>query len=288
MKKTILFLILSGMLMAGDFTVVQNRERIAGTPRLMDQAQFKAGASTVVEVVPHLSANDIWKSILYIRSDSGFSANFYLEFYDPDGNLLDVKFYDSDGLDYYDNHFQRTITGYEIISLEFDSLERGNSFQVFIFTEDNVFYSAEALFNRYNGTQKEASVGVKGAAPGYNFIMNVEERTDLYTEQFNFRAFAISNIEESYCDCEVELYDNGVGGVNLDGYVARNRFSIYERGKAVFYVSDLFDVADLLPKGFGYIIIRCDRVATAMGLTFEENSPVAGSVPIDTVEFNSK
>jgi hypothetical protein len=273
---------------AGNYKKVTEGKRLRITPRTEGRLEMTKSGYLVAEIVPHLSANDIWKSVLYLRNDSGFTANFFLEFYNPSGDLVNVTFQDSDGSGWLTGAtYERNLTGYEIISLEFDSAQNASSFQVFIFTEDNVFYSAEALFNRYDGNTKQASVGVKGTYPEYNIIMNVEERTDLYTDNFNFRAFAITNTEESPCNCTVDLYDDGANGANLEGPILRNDHDVRMngRGKAVWYISDLFNV-EQLPKGFGYVMITCNRQVTGMGLTFEEYSPIAGSVPMDAIQFN--
>ena len=294
MKKIFCLLCCSLTLLAGDFQIVTEKTRMKLTPRTLEGSEKSQLVEYYVEVVPHLSANDIWKSVLYIRNDSGFSAEFLLEFYDPQGNLVNLEFLDSDSGSndpwMYGSSFSVTLSGYEIFSLEFNLADGANSFQAFVFTrvEDNVFFSTEALFNRYDGNYKEAAVGVKGTVPEYNILMNVEERTDLFTNTFNYRAFAVTNTEEGYCNCTVDLYDDGYNGANLEGPILRNEVDVhmYGRGKAVWYISDLFDVS-LLPKGFGYVWINCDRKVTAMGLTFDEGNPrVAGSVPMDAFVFN--
>jgi len=277
--------------MAGEFVKVTEKKRVQINPvstQLQEKVQNKA---LYAEIVPHLSANDVWKSVLYIRNDSGFATEFIVEFFAPNGDLVKASFLDSDNNEIYDNYYDRILDGWEIITLEFDYLEFGASFQAFVYADESVSYSVEALFNRYDTNfNKQASVGVKGSFPGYFKILNVEERTDLFSETFNFRAFALTNTTDNFCDCTVELYDDGLFGVNLDGPLAIDDQNVFmePRGKSVWYISDLFDVS-VLPKGFGYILIDCSQVVTAMGLTFDEGNPnLAGSVPIDTIEFVNK
>lgn len=257
---------------------------VTAVPRtLAQESDVLKQAAWVAEIVPHLSANDTWKSALYVRSDTQVSATFIIEFYTPEGALANVDFIDNDGNRFVASSYQRVLTGFELITLELDSAQGANSVQAFVFAQEGVGFSVEPIYHRYDGPYKLASVGTKGAYPGKGFILNVEERADLITGQFNYRAFALTNTTESWCDCQVELYDHGAFGANLEGFLSiTDVIPVPPRGKRIYYISDLFDI-DLLPQGIGYVIVYCNRTATMMALTFEENSPAAGSVPVDTL-----
>ncbi len=296
MNKYILFSVcfsfLATFLSAGDVPRIEVKRSAsidwqAVPTRGLQLQKDKSSKATVQKVIPHMSANNIWKSSLLIRNDATYSIQVFLEFIAPDGLPVDVLFVDSDGNEFESNGFAPTLSGYEIYGLDFDlAADDFQSFQVFAYTEEiDRFYGLEAVYHRYNGNQKEATVGSPYLPAFPRFLLNMDERFDLFSGQQKFRGLAITNTENNDCDCTAYLYDNGLEGANLDGFLDSVRIELGPQQKYVGLVIDLFpDVDTLLAQGFGYIDVDCEgRLVTAMGLAFETDSPLAGSVPVDPI-----
>lgn len=244
--------------------------------------------ATVMKVVPHLSANETWKSTLLIRSDATYYIEVVFEFYDPEGRSTNVVFFDSTDERYEGEGFRFGLQPYEIYSIDFDHVTSGwASLQVFAYsTDSDRFYSIESIFNRYDEqSRKTAAVGVPTEAPYERFIMNMDERFDAYSGYQKFRGFALTNTTDDTCRCDIFLYDDGKAGENLEGHLGQVQITLGPRAKWVGYIIDLYpDIDDLLRDGFGYIDVMCSRPVNALGLAFEVDSPVAASVPIDPLQ----
>jgi len=252
-----------------------------------DEPLAQAGA-TVMKVVPHLSANEIWKSTIMIRSDATYYIEIIIEFRDPDGFPATVVFYDSDDEMFSGEGFHFGLEPYEIYSIDFDQIEGGwSSLQMFSYSSDSDrFYSIESVYNRYDeNSLKTASVGVPTEAPYQRFIMNLDERFDAYSGYQKFRGLALTNTTDHTCRCDVFLYDDGKGGENLDGHLGEVNITLPPRAKWLGYAIDLYpDIDEQLRHGFGYMDVICDELVSALGLGFESESPVAASVPIDPLQ----
>jgi len=237
-----------------------------------------------LDVVPHLSANGDWKSAVLVRNNLDFSINLIFEFYDEYGDPAQVYFDDSDGQSWVGNGFDFFLAGREVFALDFDIIEGGYpSFQIFAYSEANIGdYSIETVYSRYDRGTKTASVGVQNSPDSTAFSMNMDERFDPFTGYQKFRGLALTNGEHESCRCTAYLYDDGRGGVNLDGPVDIVDIDLPARAKWVGLLIDLFpDIDNLLPVGFGYMDVECDRYVSALGLAFEVNSPIAASVPVE-------
>lgn len=244
-------------------------------------------AANVEKYLAHVSVNDQWKSTLLIRSDAQYDQDFTFFFYGPDGRPVRASFTDTDGSSFQGEGYNLTLTGYEIYGLSFQSLDNWPSMQVVVVTsQEDRFYSIENTYNRYDGSYKLAAVGALSSEAFPKFIMDMDERIDSYSHQQKFRGFAIFNPSTNPCNCDVYLFDQGANGANLQGAVAKVSMNpIPANGKWLGYAIDLFPQIDnLLPKGFGYIYTECDRSVSVIGLSFEENSPMTGSVPVEYLE----
>lgn len=289
MIRSMLTLLVTGCLFAiPPLEIVRNAKSVDWSQlptRGIAPQRDKNARVDVLKVVPHLSANDIWKSSLLIRNDATYDIQVFLEFIAPDGLPVDVRFVDSDGSEFVASGFSPVLSGYEIFGLDFDVVSEGfASFQVFAYTsESERFYGLEALYHRYDGNAKVASVGAPYLPAFPRFLLNMDERFDLFSGQQKFRGLALTNTESENCDCIAYLYDDGLDGANLQGYIDAVTIQLGSQQKWVGLIIDLFpDIDDQLAKGFGYIDVDCQgRYVNAMGLAFETNSPLAGSVPID-------
>ncbi|MCB1051472.1 MAG: hypothetical protein H6510_10770 [Acidobacteria bacterium] len=244
-------------------------------------------AANVEKYLAHVSVNDQWKSTLLIRSDAKYDQRISLFFYGPDGRPARAQFSTTDGASFQSEGFNIDLTGYEIFGISFQNLNNWPSMQVVAVTSENDrFYSIENTYNRYDGSYKLAAVGTLATESFPKFLMDMDERIDSYSHQQKFRGFAIFNPSSDPCNCDVLLYDHGPEGANTIEEVARVSMNpIPANGKWLGYAIDLFPQIDnQLPKGFGYIYTECDRSVSVIGLSFEENSPMTGSVPVEYLE----
>ncbi|MCB1043555.1 MAG: hypothetical protein KDC35_11470 [Acidobacteria bacterium] len=298
MNRWLLLLMISSFLVAGNQGPVPiNRESApidwsAVPGRAGKATRSKDAKADVLKVVPHLSANNLWKSSLLIRNDATYDIQVFLEFIAPDGLPVDVTFVDSDGTEFTSNGFAPVLSGFEIFGMDFDVVSEGfQSFQVFAYTDSaERFYGLEAMYHRYEGGVKVASVGAAYLPSFPRFLFNMDERFDLFSGQQKFRGLALTNTEDGNCDCTAYLYDDGLNGANLNGYIDAVTIQLGAQQKWVGYIIELFPEIDTqLQRGFGYIDVDCQgRLVSAMGLVFENDSPLAGSVPIDPLYAGNK
>lgn len=255
-----------------------------GSEKYLDEVDYEKSAANVERMLAHVSVNDQWKSALLLRSDGKFSQGISLYFYAPDGSEATVSFRDSDGSEYSGKGFNLSLTGYELYGLEFLSAGSWPSIQVVALSkEEERFWSIENTYNRYQGNEKLAAVGTLAVAPYKRFVIDMDERIDRYSLEQKFRGMALFNTAGTSCTCTAYLFDHGANGANMQGAVDKKVMAaIPANGKWLGYAIDLFPNIDAkLPKGIGYLFFECSQQIAAIGLSFEEGSPAAGSVPVE-------
>ena len=258
------------------FQSLKNPDKVVERPKKAD----------VLKVVPHLSANGQFKSVLTLRNDNTEPIEIFLEFYNEGGQRAAPVFLDSDNVVHnQESTFLLELAGFEVFSMEFDSIAGGfPNLHVYLTSTDvDSNYSLEALFHLFEGNTKEASVGVGVLQPRNDFIMNIDHRTDLVTGGGQFRGLAVTNVLDTACTCDVYLYDDGAGGVNVDpGPYFLEPIQIGPSSKWRGTSFDLVDdIESFLPKNFGYVEFNCSNPVAVTGFAFQAGTPVFGSVPID-------
>lgn len=237
----------------------------------------------VFQVIPHLSANDRFKSELVVRNNSTSPITITFDFYGEDGFAAEVIFSDSDGSNWQEQGFIATIQGLEVFSMFFDRVFDLNSFHIYAFadeTESN--YTLEAFYHLLDGNDKLATVGVPAADPGTNPVMNLDNTIDIDSGLRRFRGVAVTNFLDTNCVCDVWVYDDGANGANAaEGPFNIGTIQIPPSGKWLGTTYDLIpDINFYLPRGFGFVELNCDNPVSMLGLTFEDGSPIIGSVPV--------
>ena len=239
----------------------------------------------VVRVAPHLAVNEEWVSELTIRSDSDSPIFMVLEFYDADGFPVEAVFYDSNNEQYSGEGFIiEELLPYEIYSLDFESLAGTRNMQVHVLTNEfEQDYGLEAAYYRFFRDEKITSVGVPIQPPGDLFVVNADQRFDPYTGNKRYRGIALSNVDGLNCNCNVKLYNRF--GDNLDNFgLAYPEVSvdIPAFGKWIGDVYALFPNIDThLQDSLGYLEFSCDNPVSVLALSFEANTPIATSVPVE-------
>ncbi len=293
MKKIIMLLsVLPAMFTAGLAETTGPAVVEKGAKTSTRQKQARKRDEYELRVVPHMAVNNDFTSELTIRSDSDVVINVELEFYGPTGDAVETTFLDSLGYEYTLGPldvFVIELQPFEIYSMNFGTLIGGRNMQAFVFTEispDQTAYSLEVVYHRFFGARKVASVGVPVVPPGDIFIMNLDQRFDPDTLNRKFRGLAVSNNDGLDCRCDVTLFNQDGNSFDAFGDYPIVSLDIPANGKWVGTVYDLYpDINDLLLDGMGYFIFECDNLVSALGLAFEESTPVAASVPIDYFVF---
>lgn len=237
----------------------------------------------VFQVVPHLSANNQWRSEITIRNNSAFPTIVTLDFFGEDGLAAVVKFDDSDGNAFQEQGFIANIQGLEVFSMFFESVQDLNSFHIYAFAdENNSDYTIEALYHLFSGTTKLATVGVAIQEPGTNPVMNLDNRFDLDSGKQRFRGLAVTNFLDTDCECDIWVYDDGFNGANAaEGPFNIGVLQLPPSGKWLGTTDDLIPDIDIyLPRDFGFVELNCDNPVSVLGLTFENGSSTVGSVPV--------
>jgi hypothetical protein len=190
---------------------------------------------------------------------------------------VEAIFSDSDGVLYQGSTFDLEMAGLEIYALQFEQLgDNLRNMQVFIFSAESE-YATEAVFDNFQGAgNKVASVSSGVGAYDFNFFMNIDRRQDLFTGNFKLRGLAVTNSSVGDCDCQVTLWDR------LGAEVGLTSVLIPPTGKFVGPVSALFpNIDQLIPDGLGLLDFACSQQVGVTGLSFENGTPITGSVPID-------
>lgn len=243
----------------------------------------------VYQVVPHLSANNVWKSEIVIRNNSLNGTVITFDFYGEDGLPAVVQFTDSDGNFWSNQGFVADILGLEVFSMSFESVDELNSFHIYAFADENASdYTIEAFYHSFTGTTKLATVGVLTQEPGTNPVMNLDNRFDIDSGRRRFRGLAVTNFLDTQCECDIWVYDDGSNGANAnEGPFSAGTLSIPPSGKWLGTTFQLIpDMETFLPRSFGFVELNCDNPVSMLGLTFEEGSAVVGSVPINYGTLN--
>lgn len=235
----------------------------------------------VVKVIPHIAASNDWKSMVILRNDLEHVITLHLDFYAYDGDPASAVFYDSDDTEYTSSQITVDLAPFEVYTLEFDRMVDSGlvNLAAFIFSDElEQDYSVEVIFSNFQGQNKVASVGGGIPLPGDNFFMNVDERDDPYTENRKLRGLAIENIEVQPCTCLVTLWDH-LGVQRQTATV-----TISPQAKWIGTIGSLVNV-NSLPKRLGLIDFDCNRLVSAVGLSFEQGTPIVGGTPIDYYVF---
>ncbi len=238
----------------------------------------------VLKVVPHLAASNDWKSVMILRNDLDDVIQLHIDFYAFDGEAASAVFYDSDDSQYTSNQITVDLAPFEVYTLEFDRMVDTGlvNLAAFIFTDElDQDYSVEVVFSNFQGQDKVAAVGGGISIPGDNFFMNLDERNDPYTNNRKLRGLAIQNIEVQPCTCSVKLWDH------LGVQRATTTVTIAPLAKWIGTVGSLVSTS-ALPKGLGLIDFDCSRQVSAIGLAFEQDTPIVGGTPIDYYVYDGK
>ncbi len=244
----------------------------------------KAKKADILRVVTHMPVNRDWTSELTVRSDSGTEIFMVLEFYDAAGLPVEATFLDSFGDEYTGEGFIiEDLQPFEIYSMNFGSLYDARSMQVFVYTNEfETDYGLEAMYHRFRGNFKLASVGVPVLPPGDIFILNLDQRFDPDTLNRKFRGIAVSNNDGLDCGCDITLFNQNGESFDQFGDYPRAGIDIPAFGKWVGTIYDIYpDIDELLADGMGYLLFECDNPVSVLGLAFEFRSNVVASVPID-------
>ncbi len=268
-KLLVLFLTLSPMLLA---------QPIANSKR----AQAKDELVNPYKVIPHVAASFDWTTVLLFRNDQDRTITLRVNIYDPSGAATNATFFDIEGNRYTANEIDLVMNPFGMATVEFDALPNGlRSVQVFVSaTEDDLLFSVETLLHNFETEGKVATVGLIDQLPFNSFFMNVDRRFDRDTGNQKFRGIAITNVATSDCDCTIDLFDE------FSSIVATEPLSIPGSGKELFALDEFFNnMDDILPLGVGLIRVVCDQQVSALGLAFETNASIVGSIPIDYFEI---
>jgi len=274
MKTLCLFLLIPSLA----FSQITGPDIVKPAPR----ETRKAADFFLYNVVPHAAVSDDWKTFLLFRNDRDQDITLVIDFYDPDGNLVEAIFFDADGVEYQGTGVDLPVPSFGINTLEFDLITDADirSLQVFIFAEgDDQVFSVETLLHNFQGPDKVATVGAIDQNPGPNFFMNVDRRIDPYTGNQKIRGLAVTNLATDTCFCDAYLWDDFGNPAGADLPV---RVAIPPSGKVVTTLEGIYGNMDnRVPFGLGVIAFECDRDVSVLGLAFEPGTPIVGSIPIE-------
>jgi hypothetical protein len=286
MKRiTVIFLLASAA-----FAAMATERQLVDQPEHRERktVEINGKRMNTFKTVPHLAVNDQWKSTLNIRNDNNAPIVLEVQFFKPNGDRATVNFFTSDNRNQIitTQTFPLNLSGYELFSFEFDSVEDANSLHIYIFeANDNTNYSIETIYNNYSGSQKLSAVGVGNLPANNNFILNIDHRQDAYSSGFLFRGMAVTNTADSTCNCDVFFYDDGFGGANENvGPYDLGRLTLGPSEKWLWISTDGFagqDLDNLMSVGLGHIFMECTQPVAVLGLGFEEGSSIVSSVPVD-------
>ncbi|MDJ0836619.1 MAG: hypothetical protein QNK37_08880 [Acidobacteriota bacterium] len=236
------------------------------------------------KVVAHAAVSDDWKTFITFRNDQERETTLIIDFLDADGAPVEAEFYtiENNEIPLVGTGVDMTLPPVGMDTIEFDFLPGGQrNLQVFVYAEvDGLQFGIETMLHNFQGADKVATVGAIDQLPGPNFFMNIDRRLDPYTQNWKQRGFAVTNVSEFTCDCEVVLYDD------LGGFVDSALLRIDSGAKWLGTTAVMFpDIDDLLVSNLGLIDVRCNENVAVLGLAFEDNTPIVGSVPVDYFEI---
>ncbi|CAM2066363.1 hypothetical protein SCOR_13365 [Sulfidibacter corallicola] len=255
----------------------------------------QAKRAEVLKAIPHLAINDSWRSAVMVRNDTNRTITIEFDLLDIDGRLVNAVIFDGAGNQLTPgSQYRALIAPFEILVFEFDDIvENRANLQAFFYSDEaDVGYSLEAIYSSFENGAKNATVGVAVQTPGPNFLINIDQRIDAYSERRKFRGLALTNASTQTCDCVVNLYDDGANGANDQPLSTVTVNSIPSGGKWLGTTYDLFPQIDTLlgnpGLGYGYLEFKCNQNVAALGLAFENGSQISSSVPVDYFEFANK
>ncbi|CAM2006832.1 hypothetical protein [Acanthopleuribacter pedis] len=288
MKHRTLLCLLIAALISVVATVQAGRIEVAST-EVGDYTRPTGKRAQVLKVVPHMAINDSWRSAVMVRNNANRTIAITMDLLNSDGNLAQASIFDGANENFRGSSFNLNLSPFEIIVLEFDQILTGEAnLQAFFYSEDfDSEYSIETTYSSFEGQTKNATVGVFTDAPGPNFLINVDQRIDSYSERRKFRGMALTNTSNESCDCRVSLFDAGLNGQNFQPLVTINLNSIPSGGKFLGITYDLFPSIDQLlgQSPYGYLEFVCTQNVSALALAFENGTQISSSIPVDYFSF---
>lgn len=277
----------TALILSADFALANEKNiPVRKTDPQRQSALAKPAKQDVVRVVPHMAVNEAWVSELWIRSDANTVIDMVLEFYDQDGFPVTATFFDSFGDQYSGQGFAiPDLQPFEIYAIDFESLSGGaRNLQVHVLSDETQqAYGLEAAYYRFQGGQKVSSVGVAVENPGDIFIVNLDQRFDPITGNRRFRGMAISNADGLDCRCTGTLFNRF--GNDLDALGNPYPQVVVDLPALGKWVGDIYqlypNIDNFLEDGLGYLYFECDNPAAVLALSFEFNTPIVTSVPVD-------
>lgn len=262
---------------------LQTRER-----EVIEVIEVSGKRMNTFKTVPHLAVNDQWKSMLNVRNDNNSMINLEFQFYKPNGDPANVRFFTSDNRnqEFSGQGFTLLLSGYELFSFEFDSVEDASSLHIYVFeANDNSNYSLETIYNNYSGNQKLSAVGVGNQPANNNFIINIDHREDAYSANDLFRGMAVTNTADASCECDVFFYNDGFDGSNENvGPIILGELILGPSEKWLWVSTDGFagqSLDNLMSVGLGHLFMECSQPVSVLGLAFEQGSTIVSSVPVE-------
>ena len=230
--------------------------------------------------IPHLSANEQFKSTIFLRNDS-FDAPLTVTatFFASDGTAPAVSLSDSNGPQSGVSEWSATLAPQTARVIELDSVTGGDdrSVQARITGVDGAgneseLLAIEAAFALFDGTNVVSKVGVAVSDPSTFFKVNLNGA--------ELRGFGVTNTDAAQaCDCTFTM----VGGEGQQ--LATAIVSIPAQGKWLGVVEDLFpNVGELLGSDLGHMSALCSESVSVQALAFNEG--VMSGVPATGFQFD--
>ncbi len=224
--------------------------------------------------IPHLSANDDFKSDIWIRNDS-FDETLAIEvvFYAADGSDAVVDISDSQGTQSEISTWTTNLAPQSGARIQLIAVRNGDmrSVQATVLGRNTAgtassLVAVEASFTRFSDGVAASKVGVALTPAAPVFAVN--------TPADELRGFGITNTDEGQaCECAFTLVDNS------GAQRATTTATIPARGKWLGVVDTLFSgYADTLGGGLGQVRALCSTPVVVQGLAF--NGAVTSGVPV--------
>jgi len=245
--------------------------------------EFAKKAIVGVQWIPHLPANEDFKSSVLVRNDDVDDAvRFLVVFLLPSGPNALVTYVDENGVQGQSDTWEVSVPSQGSALAYITAIDGARSVHAIVFSlrepaadiigTDNV--GIEASYARVANGQVLATVGHGSVKPTRGFKMNLDYTTSPFSFENKLRGLAIVNTDlDVSCDCRTFL-------VTRSGIpVASDTLTIPAREKWLGLAADLFPGANtLLQHGQGSIFLACEKEISVLGLTFQGNA--LGSAPI--------